>query len=210
MRSPPAEPPGVVPVIVVLPAAVRRPAASTVNVATCVAEPYDAAATPVVDILPDVIALSATSAVAIVPSAILPDVTASSASFVVVIAAAATVGFGYVPVRSPPAVPPGAAPLIVTLPAAVRRPAASTVNVPTCVVEPYDPAATPVVDIFAVVTALLAISAVAMVPSAIFVDVIADVATVGFGYVPVRSPPATPPGVVPVMSTLPAYWSRPF
>ena len=53
-------------------------------------------------------------------------------------------------------------------------------------------------------------SAVAMVPSAIFADVIADVATVGFGYVPVRSPPATPPGVVPVMSTLPAYWSRPF
>ena len=76
-------------------------------------------------------ALSATSAVAIVPSAILPEVIASLASFAVPIASGATLGFGYVPVRSPPAVPPGAAPLIVTLPAAVMRPAASTVNVPT-------------------------------------------------------------------------------
>src|SRR5690242_14594227 len=52
-------------------------------------------------------------------------------------------GFGYVPVRSPPALPPGATPEIVTLPAEVRRPFASTVNVPTCVALPYEPKVTP-------------------------------------------------------------------
>ena len=83
--------------------------------------------------------------------------------------------------RSPPAEPPGVVPVIVVLPAAVRRPAASTVNVATCVAEPYDAAVTPVVDIFAVVTALFAMSTVEIVPSAIFADVIAEDATVGFG-----------------------------
>ena len=45
----------------------------------------------------------------------------------------AIVGFGYVPVKSPPAAPPGVVPVIVTLPAFVSLPCASTVNVPTCV-----------------------------------------------------------------------------
>ena len=72
-------------------------------------------------------------------------------------------------------------PVIVVLPAAVRRPAASTVNVGTCVVEPYEPDVTPELDIFADVTTLSAMSTVAIVPFAILADVIADVATVGFG-----------------------------
>src|SRR5688572_15081797 len=39
-------------------------------------------------------------------------------------------------------------------------------------------------------------SALVIAPSAIFADVIAPVSTVGFGYVPLRSPPAAPVGVV--------------
>jgi hypothetical protein len=100
---------------------------------------------------------------------------------VVVITPGASVGFGYVPASAPPAGPPGVVPVIVVLAALTRRPAASTVNVATCVAEPYVPVATPVSDIFAEVTALFAMSTVETVPSAIFVDVIADVATVGFG-----------------------------
>jgi hypothetical protein len=99
----------------------------------------------------------------------------------VVIAPGARDGLGYVPASTPPAGPPGVVPLIVTLPADVSRPDASTVIAGTCVVVPYEPAVTPVVDIFAVVIALFATSTVAIVPSAILADVIAYVATVGFG-----------------------------
>ena len=45
-------------------------------------------------------------------------------------AVAAIVGLGYVPARSPPAAPAGATPEINVLLALVKRPFASTVNVP--------------------------------------------------------------------------------
>ena len=54
----------------------------------------------------------------------------------VVITPGASDGFGYVPASTPPAAPPGVVPLIVTLPADVRRPDASTVIAGTCVVVP--------------------------------------------------------------------------
>src|SRR4051794_232304 len=47
---------------------------------------------------------------------------------------------------------------------------------------------------FAVVIDASATFAVVTEPSAIFAEVIASFATVGFGYVPVRSPPADPLG----------------
>ena len=50
--------------------------------------------------------------------------------------AAASVGFGYVPVRSPPADPVGAAPVMVTLLAAVALPLASSVTCATWVASP--------------------------------------------------------------------------
>ena len=128
------------------PAAVRRPCASTVNVDTFVAVPYEPAVTAVLASFAGVTAPSAMSDVPTAPGAILAVVTASSAilaletapsaSLAVLTAPVAIVGFGYVPARSPPAVPVGLAPLIVTLLAAVRRPCASTVNCATCVALP--------------------------------------------------------------------------
>ena len=163
------------------------------------------------------------------------------------------------PVRSPPAAPVGAAPVIVTFAAVVMRPCASTVKLGTCVALPYGPAVTPVLESFddviapsvtlVVVTALSARSADTIVPSWIFADVTALFASfsvvtassasfafvtalsaslfvvtaasaslalltalfaiVGFGYVPVRSPPALPVGAIPEIVTLPAVERRP-
>jgi hypothetical protein len=53
-----------------------------------------------------------------------------------VTAVATNVGLGYVPVRSPPAAPPGDVPDIVTFAAAVNCPCALTVNVGTSVLDP--------------------------------------------------------------------------
>src|ERR1043165_1895615 len=75
------------------------------------------------------------------------------------------VGFGYVPLRSPPAAPFGGNDVGIT-------PAAN----------------------FAAVTEASAIFSVVTLLSASLVAVIALAATVGFGYVPDRSPPAAPSG----------------
>ena len=196
-----------------------RPDASTVIAGTCVVVPYEPAVTPVVDILAVVIALSATSAVAIVPSAIFADV----------IADGATLGFGYDPVRSPPAIPPGVVPVIAMLVADVTRPLVSTESIVVYCCPPYTPGVTPVglsfsvvtcsFAIFAVDTELSARSALRTSPSTIFSDVMAFDATLGpvtaasricgFGYTPVRSPPAGPAGGTDTMSTFRTVTTRP-
>ena len=92
VKSPPAAPAGGIPVIDTCVTPVMRPCASTVNWGTCVAEPYKPGATVVF--------------------ASFEAVTAPSLILVVVTALVAIVGFGYVPTKSPPAFPPGNAPLI--------------------------------------------------------------------------------------------------
>jgi hypothetical protein len=56
---------------------------------------------------------------------------------------------------------------------------------------------------FAAVTEPFAKSAVAMVPSKIFALVTASAFIVGFGKVPVKSPPAAPPGATPAIVVFP-------
>ena len=117
------------------------------------------------------------SAEAIVPSAIFADV----------IAEGATLGLGYVPVRSPPAAPPGDTSVIATFVAAVTRPLVSTEKTVVYCCPPYTPGTTPVgrsfsvvtcsLPIFDVVTARSAMSPVRTSPSTMFCDVIAFVAT---------------------------------
>ena len=63
--------------------------------------------------------------------------------------------------------------------------------------------------ILSVVTAPFATFAFVTAPSAIDVVVTALFASVGFGYVPASTPPAEPPGVVPVIVTLAACVRRP-
>ena len=136
VRSPPAGPVAVEPCTSTWVALVTRPCASIVKTPILVAEPYVPCVTPVFASFCDVIApsctlevtmaLSAISSVAIDPSRIFADVTASEAIR----------GAGYVPVRSPPAVPVGDAPVMVTFDAVVMRPCASTEKTPTCDDEP--------------------------------------------------------------------------
>src|SRR5262249_49284450 len=112
-------------------------------------------------------------------------------------ALAAIVGLGYVPARSPPAGPVGG----------------SAVGAPASL--PYAmPAAT-----FASVTAPLARSIVPTVPSAIFALVTAPSASwvvptaapasPGFGYVPLRLPPAAPFGGNPVGTPVSLLYEMP-
>ncbi len=61
-------------------------------------------------------------------SALAPEVVKAPAREIVMPATLPTVGLGYVPPRSPPAAPEGAAPVIVTLDAALIRPSAPTVK----------------------------------------------------------------------------------
>ena len=89
-------------------------------------------------------------------------------------AVAEIVGFGYDPVRSPPAGPLIPGRRSEALAADVRRPCASTVMTGMVVSDPYEPGATPVMDILEEVTA----------PSLM----------TGFGYESRRSPPAGPRG----------------
>ena len=79
-------------------------------------------------IFAEVIASSFTSAVATVVSRMSAEVTLPSTMLLDATALTAMVGFGYVPVRPPPAGPPGGTPLMATLPALVSRPLASTAN----------------------------------------------------------------------------------
>ena len=128
--------------------------------------------------------------------------------FVPVAAALAIVGFGYVPERSPPAVP--VAPVVIVMfDAAVSRPCASTLNVGTCVADPYVPAVTAVFASLAPVTEPSASFAVVTAASASLVVPTAPAPIPGLGYVPERSPPAVPVGGAPAMSTCPAAVRRP-
>ena len=110
----------------------------------------------------------AMSAVVIVPSATLAEVTALSANSELVTAPEAMSGFGYDPERSPPAPPDGADVRAVNATLAVSALGALK---------------------------FAATSVVVIVPSAIFELVTAFAAIDGFGYDPVRSPPAVPVNV---------------
>ncbi len=121
---------------------------------------------------------------------------------------------------TPPADPPGGSVIPAASFAAVIEPSATLAVVMASLaslVVPTDPsiillAFTEPSASFAVVTASLAILsvlteasagfAVATAPSAIFAEVMALAPTAGFGYVPVRSPLADPPGgsVIPAAS----------
>ena len=172
------------PVISTLSALVTRPLVSTVTRATLFDEPYVPALTPVAFSLAVVTASSAIFDVVTAASLILAVVTAASLIFGVVTAASLifgvvtapsarrsvttaptrTVGFGYVPARSPPAGPTGGALTMVTLSALTIRPLASIVTRGTLVAEPYVPATTPVASSFAEVTAPSAMRSVTTAP----------------------------------------------
>src|SRR4030095_1459609 len=149
-------------------------------------------------------------------STIFKVVTELSASFDVIIAPAVTVGFGYVPDKSPPAGPLGTPPLSVagdhcvplyfkTCP--LVAPVVLTIT-PWILVTPglgYEPdRSPPAVPLggnevgitpaasFADVTDASTIFAVVTELSASFNVVIAPAVTAGFGYVPDKSPPAGP------------------
>ena len=137
---------------------VRRPSASTVICGTCVVVPYMPAATVVEasSLAPTTPDLMSSTKVLRSPEASMSDDTASLAAeiFAAVIrvvadaliaveicspALVAINGFGYVPVKSPPAAPPGVTPVIVVFTTLVIRPSASTENCGTCIDVPYTP-----------------------------------------------------------------------
>ena len=123
-------------------------------------------------------------------------------------------GFGYVPVRSPPAETMNGKLVSGATDINVTRPLSSTVIRGMLRASPYVPADTPeevsfgaviapsdtfdvMIELSAIFWVVIAPSAILMFetePSAIFGPVTAPSAIVGFGYVPVRSPPAGPRG----------------
>ena len=100
-------------------------------------------------------------------------------------------GFGYVPASAPPAGPEGGSVVGIT-------PGAMSLAV-------IDPS-----RILAEFTELSASFAVVTAPFAILAVVMASVLIVGFGYVPVRSPPAGPVGVDGPSVAVPTFVRRPY
>ena len=157
-RSPPALPPGVTPVMVVLVSAVTRPSVSMLTTGTVVAVPMGPIAAPcrsassgapivptftcmfIAPRLPDVVMSDEPSATgSMMCGALIFNVVAPLFTAVTTLspAVALIVGLGYVPARSPPAAPTGGAPVMAVVDRFCTRPSPSTVITGINVPEPW-------------------------------------------------------------------------